>query len=455
MNGSYHLTDLREHAAGTAILSPFPSSRALMPSPSDHTNQPLRVVMLNQYYVPDVASTGHLLHELAMDLVSRGIQVSVITSRPSYGPRETWQPCPRREFSHGVDVTRMYTTRFSKDRLFGRVLNSLTFLAPLTAKMLFRRRRGEVFLYTTNPPYLGVIGAFVSLLRRHPYVILLHDSYPQLAVWVGKIKAGGLIDRVWHRFNRFIYQRARKTIVLCQAAKRLVCETYNIDPALVHVIPNWADKDKLHPKPKSESRFAREYQLVNPFTVLYSGNLGLYYEFETILQAADMLKGENFRLVFIGAGGRRAFIEEQIRARQLVNTLLLPYQPFHNLPDSLSACDASLVTIAKGIEGISFPSKLYTSLAVGKPILALSEDWSELREVVESNDVGHWFPLGDAAGLANQIRRMMTDPKRCREQGCNARALLERQYTIDASGAQYAQVLRAAAPAASPQGRSP
>lgn len=423
-----------------------------MPSTSSSQNETsqsgtLRVVILNQYYVPDVASTGHLLHELALDLVGRGIEVSVITSRPSYGPKETWQPCPRREVSEGVNVTRMITTRWSKDRLIGRVLNSLTFLAPLTVRMLFRGRRGEVYLYTTNPPYLGVIGAFVSMLRRHPYVILLHDSYPQLAVWVGKIRPGGMIDRVWHWFNRLIYGRAKQTIVLCEAAKRLVCDTYHIDPDLVHVIPNWADERKLQPKPKPQSRFAQENDLVQPFTVLYSGNLGLYYEFETILQAAEMLKNESFRLVFIGAGGRRAFIEEQIRARQLTNTLLLPYQPFNNLPDSLSACDASLVTIAKGIEGISFPSKLYTSLAVGKPILALSEEWSELRSVVEQNDIGYWFALGDARGLAECIRRMSADPQRCAQQGRNARELLERRYTIKASGAQYAQVLMLASPA--------
>lgn len=426
----------------------MPEAESIAPgaSASTTTDSKLRVVILNQYYVPDVASTGHLLHELALDLVSRGIDVSVISSRPSYGPRETWQPCARRELSEGVDVTRMYTTRLSKDRLVGRVLNSLTFLAPLTAKMLFRPRRGEVFLYTTNPPYLGVIGAFVSMLRRHPYVILLHDSYPQLAVWVGKIRPGGWLDRLWHRFNRFIYRRARQTIVLCEAAKKLVCDTYHVDPTLVHVIPNWADEKKLAPKSKSASEFARQYGLVAPFTVLYSGNLGLYYEFETILKAAELLKNESFRLVFIGSGGRRSFIEQQIEARGLTNTLLLPYQPFKNLPDSLAACDASLVTIAKGIEGISFPSKLYTSLAVGKPVLALSEEWSELRRVVEENDVGYWVALGDAEGLAALIRRMMAEPDRCARQGANARRLLEQRFTITTAGAKYADVLRKARP---------
>ena len=409
----------------------------------------LRVVILNQYYAPDVASTGHLLHELAEDLASRDVKVSVITSRPSYGPPETWQPCPRREFTNGVDVTRMITTRYSKDNMLGRMINSITFLAPLCARMLFRRSHPkQVFLYTTNPPYLGMIGAFVSMLRKHPYVVLLHDSYPQLAVWVGKIREGGLIDRIWHRLNRLIYKRAQETIVLCDAARDLVCSRYGIEPELVHVIPNWADGSKLHPIPKSSSSFAQENDLVEPFTVMYSGNLGLYYEFETILDVAERLADEPFRLVLIGSGGRRDWIAEQIRSRGLTNTMLLPYQPFERLNESLNSCDASLVTIAKGIEGISFPSKLYSSLAVGKPILALSEPGSDLETIVKEHKVGHWFALGDTDGMVERLRQMMQDRDQNEELGQNARSLFEERYTLEASGAAYANVLARAMPGA-------
>jgi len=417
-----------------------------MTEKSPNSAHALRVAILNQYYVPDVASTGHLLHELAEELVAHGVGVSVNTSRPSYGPPETWQPCPKREFTNGVDVTRMTTTRLSKDHLFGRVLNSVTFLAPLMVRMLFRRQRGEVFLYTTNPPYVGVIGALVSFLRVHPYVVLLHDSYPHVAVWVGKIRSGGLIERIWHRLNRLIYRRAKQTIVLCEAAKNLVCEDYGIAPELVHVIPNWADGRKLYPQPKTESEMAKKHGLVEPFTVLYSGNLGLYYEFETILGAAEQLRDANFRLVLVGAGGKRDWIARQIAQRKLSNTLLLPYQPFEKLNDSLNACDASLVTIAKGIEGISYPSKLYSSLAVGRPILALSEHGTELNRVVKEHRVGHWIELGDVEGMVASIRGMIADPDGCAELGRNARRLFEDRYTLQASGALYAEVLRMAAP---------
>ena len=399
----------------------------------------IRVTILNQYYVPDVASTGHLLHELANHLAKRGDDVHVIACIPSYGPPDTWQPAPKKEFAEGVHVRRMRTTRFSKDSIPGRVLNSITFLVPLFFRMLFQRRSDHVYLYTTNPPYLGIIGAVVSLVRRHPYVILLHDSYPQLAVWVGKIRKGGIIDRLWHRANRLMYHRAKETIVLCPSAQQLVCDTYDVPISKVHVIPNWADAEGIHPIPKGDSQFAHQHGLGESFVALYSGNLGLYYEFETILGAAERLLDDNFRLVFIGAGGRRFFIEQQIKERSLSNTMLLPYQPFATLNDSLNASDASFVTIAEGIEGISFPSKLYSSLAVGRPILAISAARSDLRDII-------WVELGDADGLAAGIRRLMSDPELAAEMGRNARALFEAEYTITKCAGEYHDVLVRARP---------
>ena len=402
----------------------------------------MKVVILNQYYAPDVASTGHLLYELANDLSINGEDVDVITCRPSYGPPETWQPCPRKERdASGVMVRRMLATRFSKDNMLGRIVNSITFLVPLAARMMFRMKRGEVFLYTTNPPYLGVVGTMVGLFRRHRYVVLLHDAYPQMAVWVGKIRKGGLIDRTWHLLNKWMYRRAKQTIVLCEAAKDLVCDTYGIDPEKVHVIPNWADGEFLHPIDKADSPFAIEHDLVEPLTLLYSGNMGLYYDFDTILNAATLLRGEDVRFVFIGGGGVRSRIEDEIEKRNLDNSMMFPHQPFDTLNESLNACDVSFVTIAKDIEGISFPSKLYTSLAVGKVIIAICEPHSSLRTIVEESGCGMWVELGDADGLVRAVRELAADPEKVRSMGRAARELFERDYTLQACARQYAKVL--------------
>lgn len=403
-------------------------------------------VILNQYYVPDVASTGHLLAELAHESARMGRKVSVITSFPSYGPPETWKPCAAREVTDGVAVLRMKTTRFRKDSLIGRAANSSTFLVPLGIRMLLARSKGRVFMYTSNPPFLGIIGGIVSLLRRHDYIVLLHDSYPHLAVLVGKIRKGSIIERIWHVMNRLFYRRARQTIVLCDRAKQLVVDEYGVDPTRVQVIHNWADPKLLRPVPKEACAFARKHGYDKRFTLLYSGNLGLYYEFETLLMAAARLREDpSFRLVFVGAGGRKSYIERRIQEMELSNVDVHQYQPFEELNDSLNSCDASLVTIAEGVEGISFPSKLYSSLAVGKPVLALSEERSELRAMVAGTGSGLWSRIGDVEGLLGNIAALRSNPDRARAMGSAARAAMEQHYTIHAATREYLRVVDLAA----------
>ncbi|MCA9300126.1 MAG: hypothetical protein KDA28_13730, partial [Phycisphaerales bacterium] len=104
-----------------------------------------KLVVLNQYYVPDVASTGHLLHELSVELAEQGFDVSVVTSRPSYGPRETWQDCPLRETLDGVRIRRLWTTRLNKDRMVGRAINYVTFMTQMALRMLLRSRKDTVY----------------------------------------------------------------------------------------------------------------------------------------------------------------------------------------------------------------------------------------------------------------------------------------------------------------------
>ncbi len=414
------------------------------PTSTDQNDKPMKVVILNHYYAPDVASSGHLLFELAEEIARLGADTSVVTCRPSYGPPESWQKCPRKEIKNGVKTLRMNATRFSKDSIIGRLVNIASFMIPLTLFHVLPKRKGKVFLYTTNPPFLGFVGGFSSFLFPHNYAVLLHDAYPDIAVWLGKIKKGGFIDRFWHWCNKFMYNRAKQVIVLSEAAKELVINHYGTAPDRVHVIPNWADPTDLLPKPKTESTFAKEHDLVEPFTVLYSGNLGLYYEFEMILEGAKQLLGENFRLVITGAGGGKSKIAEAIQNKGLTNTILLGYTPQEEFNDALNCCDALIVTIAKGIDGISFPSKLYTCLSVGRPIIAFSTPSSELRPIIEDNKIGAWLEITDSDGFVSYIRHLMKNPDEALATGKRARTLLETKYTIEKSGKAYFDVLELA-----------
>ncbi len=268
--------------------------------------KPTRVVILNQYYLPDVASTGYLLHELAVELVKLGLEVEVLTGRPSYGPKESWVDCPLRETVDGVKIRRIKVARIDKNFLPGRAFNYLTYMVPMVLMMLFGSRKDTVYLYTTSPPFLGVIGWFVSLFRKHRYVTLLYDAHPQVGVWIGTFQEKSLLVRVWMTLNRKMYKRSTEAIVLCTAAKELVADSYPISRDRIHIIPNWGDGEELFPKPKSESEVAKENGFGDDFVLLYSGNMGLYYDFETVLSAARLLEDEPFKLVLVGGGASKA-----------------------------------------------------------------------------------------------------------------------------------------------------
>jgi glycosyltransferase involved in cell wall biosynthesis len=246
--------------------------------------------------------------------------------------------------------------------------------------------------------------------------------------------------------NRLFYRRARQTIVLCDRAKDLVVREYGVSPDRVQVIHNWADPKVLRPIPKGDCAFARQHGYDQKFTLLYSGNLGLYYEFDTMLEAASRLRDDpGFRLVFVGAGGKKSYIERRVAELGLPNVDVHQYQPFESLNDSLNSCDASMVTIAKGVEGISFPSKFYSSLAVGKPVLALSEPGSELRRMVADSGSGLWSPIGDVDALLSNISAIRGDPTRAAAMGRAAREAMERHYTIHAATREYLRVVDLAA----------
>ena len=136
------------------------------------------------------------------------------------------------------------------------------------------------------------------------------------------------------------------------------------------------------------------------------------------------------------------YIEDTIKEKKLFNTLLLPYTPQDKFNDALNCCDALLVTIAKGIDGISFPSKLYTSLSVGRPIIAFSSENSELRKKVEGNDVGCWVELGDTDAFVEKIRYLINNPDEAKAMGKRARDLLVNEYSIKVSGKKYFDVLQ-------------
>jgi len=294
---------------------------------------------------------------------------------------------------------------------------------------------------TTAPPFLPILGYLANKLFGLPYVCLVYDLYPDVAVELNVVPHRHWLVRLWNTVNCHIWKQAQQIIVLSPSMKNRVVGKCPQLKDKITVIHNWADANWIVPIAKQDNWFAQAFNLVDQFTVLYSGNMGRCHDMETILETAKLLQDAPILFVFIGNGAKREAFEAQIHQLGLTNCRFLPYQDKQNLPYSLTAGDLSLVSISPGMEGLVAPSKLYAALAAGRPIAAICEPQSYLQGIVTEAQCGAAFSNGDAGGLAEFIRGLSTDEPLVKRMGEAGRRYLQSNFTPDLIAQEYSKLL--------------
>jgi glycosyltransferase involved in cell wall biosynthesis len=373
--------------------------------------------------------------DLAESLAGRGFVVTALAGRGRYNGGDRLAP---REEYRGVRIERAWATSFGKRSVAGRLADYFTFYLGATWRLLALPRH-DVVMALTTPPLIGLLALVVCRLKRIRMVALVQDIYPDVGVALGTFKAGSLATRLLDRVNRVVLSRADRVILLGECMRGRVAVKIGIDRKdRIDVIHNWADGEKIRPLADGErNAFAEEHDLRGRFVVQFSGNLGRVNDFDTPLEAARLLKDRaGIVFLFIGDGAKAGEIEEYVRRHDLDNVRLLPYQPRETLLYSLAAGDVHLVTLAKGLAGLSVPSKTYGILAAGRPVLFVGDTSSDVARIVTENRCGEVVSTGDAARLAGIISAWADDPASIERLGREARELFlrrfERAHAVDA-----------------------
>ncbi len=401
--------------------------------------QALKVSIFTQFYPPDYAATGQLIEELATQLGHLGIDVKVFTGQPGYAFQNA--SAPRRESSEKILIRRSRTSQIWPSRIRGKTINGLLFFLRSAIHLIKNSSRGDILLLTTAPPFLPILGYLANLFFGLPYVCLVYDLHPDAAVELEVVSAKHWVVNLWSWLNKKVWQQAQSVIVLSSTMKdRLQAKCPEISDK-ISVIHNWADPDWIVPIAKKNNWFALKYDLINTFTVLYSGNMGRCHEMDTILEAARQLQNEPIQFVFIGGGAKRQTCVDQVSNLGLHNCRFLPYQEKQDLPYSLTACDMSLVSISPGMEGVIAPSKLYGILAAGRPVATICEPHSYLRSLVAEAKCGAAFNNGDGTGLARFIRRLASNTQLAQRMGSAGRRYLQSNFTPEIIAKQYSKLL--------------
>jgi len=412
-----------------------------------------KILLLTLVFAPDGVSTAVLMTELAQELQKAGHDVTVLTTTPHYNVepeararqplRPHWGRWLYRSELAGMTVYHA-AIPVKGERVGARLLDYLRFHLISTLAGLFAVGPYDLLLVPSPPLTIGLSAWLLGLLRRVPFIYNVQEIYPDVAVSLGVLHNRTAI-RALAALERFIYGRAHAITVISEWFRRRLLAK-GVPATKLSVIPNFVDTAFMQPAPaaaRATNAFARAHDLVASFVVLYAGNIGLTQGFETILAAARQVQHlPDVRFVLVGDGTRRAWLEAQLAANPLPNVMLLPYQPRSVVPALYATADLCLVPLKRGTAQETFPSKIYTIMAAGRPVIAAADPDSELAWVVAHAGCGWAIPPDDAAALATAISAAYAQRATLPALGEQGRAYVVANHTRSAVAHRYDSLIR-------------
>lgn len=420
-----------------------------------------KLLIYAHYYAPDVASTGQILKELAEGMLDV-FDITVICVVPSYGGKI--DPEYRRnrfyyEEIDGVHAIRVRVPEFDKTNKLSRIRNIAAY-AVRAALATFQVKNVDYVFSISQPPILGgLLGVWGKLTRRARFIYNIQDFNPEQVIAVNYTR-NPLILKTAMALDKFSCRRADKVIVVGRDMVDTLKRRFQQNKLPRYAfINNWVDEKELYPLPADDPQvtaFRRKYGLENKYVIMYSGNLGLYYDLENLIRVIKEFRkgrtmdgriekgpltadGREVVFAFVGAGSMKRRLEKYKEKHHIDNVIFIPYQKKEELIYSLNAADVHWCVSAKGIKGVSVPSKLYGCLAVQKPVIGVMEPGAEARLIMEEVGCGYVCDPGDYEHVARHVRWFIehAGSEEVTEMGRRGREYLEKNLTRDVSVGKY------------------
>lgn len=372
----------------------------------------MKVLLLNQFFWPDSAATSQFLTDLARHLAGQGHDVTVICSRNLYARHDESEK-PQ------VRVIRLAGPPFQRGAI-GRLASYAAFFGGALWTTL-RIPRPDVVLTLTTPPLLSIVGLAAKRLRGARHFIWEMDLFPEALTDVGHLAPGSWMTRAIGGLSDFVRRRSDGVIALGECMRdRLLAR--GLPPELIHIAENWADGSLITAAPARKAETLR---------ILYSGNLGLTHDIETMAQAMVIYKDDaRFHFTFAGSGARRKELEAICLKHGVSNVEFRAYSDRESFSDALAAGDIGLVTQRACCIGTVVPSKVYGLLAAGRPILYIGPREATPSRIIERFGCGWQIDCGDSRRLVELLDSLQHEPAQVHVAGQRARRAFEAHYDL-------------------------
>lgn len=405
----------------------------------------MRILVLCPHFAPDVAPTGEVMSAIVGELVGRGHRLHVVTALPWYLHHRVepgWGGSLfRHEDTSWGRITRVQPFPTDKRNVPARAAAFAGFTGLASLAAVASRARPDVVLAMSPPLTIGAGGWLAARSRGVPFVFNIQDVFPDVAVEIGALTNPTVI-RAAAWLERLTYQGADAVTVLsddlrANVAAKLAGQRRG-DEAKVRVIPNFVDTERIRPAPR-DNAYRRELGLGERTVVMYAGNVGMSQSLE-LMVAAAAASADDPSVVFVVNGGGSGLAELQARARGLPNLRFVGLQPRERLPEVLAAADVHVVPLRRGLARSSVPSKLYSILAAGRPIVASVDPGTEVARTVQDAGAGIAVPPDEPEAFTKAVRRLVDEPGEAKRMGESGRRYVESWASPAAVAARYEEL---------------
>lgn len=405
-----------------------------------------KILVLAHYFYPDVASTGQILTELCEKLQDK-FDVTVVCTVPSYTGKieeKYKKQTLYYEKYQNINVIRVKVSEFDKSNKISRIRNILDYF--FHAKKAIRKCGKQDLIYTiSQPPILGgLLGVYAKRKKKAKLVYNIQDFNPEQTMAV-KYSNNKLVLKILMYLDKRSCKKSDLIITVGRDMQKTLKNRFdnNNVPNNV-VINNWINEKEVYPIEKNHEKivaFKKQYNLENKFIIMYSGNIGLYYDLENIVKIMADYQDKDVAYVFVGEGSVKNKLVNYVEENKLENFYFIPYQPKSDLVYSLNSADIHLVTNAKGIKGVSVPSKIYGVMATNVPILGILEEGSEAYQIIKDSNCGIIVETGNYEQIRNEIKQLVEQKHKYIKKYNTGRTYLEEHFTKDKSINMYIEQL--------------
>lgn len=406
----------------------------------------MKVLQLTGYFFPEKAASIYLVENRLEAFAEEGFEMIIHASRPTRGLSDSEYKAYKHKKTEMMYGGKLKVHRFAMYRE-GRnpILRAMRYSLNWMIQLWFGLREKDVdcvYLEST-PPIQGMLGAFLKIFRKYPFVYCLQDIFPDSLAGTSLAKKNGLLWKIGRIIEDFTYRHADKIIVISEDFKKNIMAK-GVPEEKIVVVYNWVDQNAVVNVPRSENKLFAKYNIdSSKFYMEYSGNIGLTQNMDMLLEVMKELKDShpNIGLVLVGEGAYKKQVEEMVRRDGLTNVVMLPFQPYEDISHVFSLGDVGLVISKPGVGANSVPSKTWSIMSAGRPVLA-NFDENEMKTILEKNECGIFTKAGDKEAFKAAIIKLYRNRELCGQYGRNGRRFVMTHLTKEVGTRKYVEVVK-------------